>query len=234
MQVIRWGGRYFVELALMFGVTSSPGVFCEGFRLFVVCIILLSGIPGELVEQHLDDVLGVGQNREDDPVHKFHKLFIEEAAFVGFRPDLTDNKEKNQAPETTAVALGVGFDTVAWTFGYNADKLAVILNTLARLERGEELELEQMQSLAGKLNAIRFMIEGSRFNICYVFQSMEGVVGKTSRIHSSEGLRRQARWWRVSILAAQQYCPILHPDEGIPGNFDQVGGNSELGGFHWH
>ena len=221
-QVFRWGGRYFVDLALMFGTGSSPSIFWEAFRLFVVCIMRLSNINRALVEQYLDDVLAIGQGRTDDPVNSFHRIFLEEAAKTGFRPDLSAHKEKNQAPETTVIALGVWYDTVAWTWRYNEDKLAFILNSLLALERGQRLSLEHMQSLAGKLQAIIFMLEGGRFNICWIYNSMKGVKVKTAPTATSEGLMQQAHWWRVHIMAARDYCPIRHPVEGLPGNFGQV------------
>ena len=230
-QVFRWGGRYFVELALMFGTSSSPSIFWEGFRLFVSCIILLSGINRAVVEQHLDDVLAIGQDRADDPVNLFHGIFLQEASKVGFRPDMSSNKEKNQAPETTVIALGVWYDTVSWTWRYNDDKLAIILNSLHALERGERLTLEQMQSLAGKLQAVIFMLEGARFNISWIYHSMKGVRAKSELTATSEGLRQQARWWRVHIMAARDFCPIRHPVDGLPGNFGQVWTDAAGGTF---
>ena len=44
LQVIKWGGRYFVELDLMFGSKSSPGIFSDLFGLFVDCIRNVSDI----------------------------------------------------------------------------------------------------------------------------------------------------------------------------------------------
>ena len=221
-QVIRWGGRYFVELALMFGVASSPSIFWEGFRLFVVCIIQLSAIDRSLVEQHLDDILGIGQNKPEDPVHNFHRMFLKEATQVGFRPDVSANKEKNQAPETTVIALGVFYDTESWTWKYNDDKLAIILNALADLEGGKCLTLEQLRSLSGKLNSILFMLEGAKFNICWFYHALREVRGQSTLVQTTEGLKEQAGWWKMAIMAARSHCPIRHPVDGLPGNYDQV------------
>ena len=97
-------------------------------------------------------------------MHNFHQMFLKEASQVGFKPDVSANKEKNQAPDradTTVIALGVFYDTESWTWKYNDDKLAIILNALADLEGGKCLTLEQLRSLSGKLNSIIFMLEGA-------------------------------------------------------------------------
>ena len=60
LQVIEWGGRYFIELMLVFGAISSPGIFDDLAKVIVGLAIIMSGIPKELVQQHLDDVVAVG------------------------------------------------------------------------------------------------------------------------------------------------------------------------------
>ena len=84
LQVVNWGGRYFIELALMFGTRSSPGIFSDLFHLFVVCIINLVEMDKCQVLQHLDDVLAIGIAGKDSPVHRFHSTFLEEAKYTGF------------------------------------------------------------------------------------------------------------------------------------------------------
>ena len=111
-----------------------------------------------MVEQHLDDVLGIGEDVLDGPVHRFHEVFTREADWVGFKPDKSSNREKNQAPDTEVIALGVRFNTRNWTWGYSEEKLAVILHALYSLEVGSRLQRSEMESLAGKLNAIKFMV----------------------------------------------------------------------------
>ena len=218
LQVVKFGGRYFVELALMFGSRSSPGIFCDLLGLFVRCIILLSGIPDYLVEQHLDDVLAIDGGGMDDPVARFNDLFLEEAEKVGFRPDISSNRDKNQEPDTEVTALGVIFDTVKWEWGFSDQRLAIILNTLSRIEQGERLTRVEMESLVGKLNAVKFMVEGGRFYLDSFYRSMEGVEGAGSQTLEVKWLRAQSKWWRISLLIARKSSKIRFPEDGIPGN----------------
>ena len=218
LQVVKLGGRYFVELALMFGSRSSPGIFCALLGLFVRCIILLAGIPQYLVEQHLDDVLAIGGEGMDDPVAKCDNLFLEEAEKAGFRPDRSNNREKNQEPDTKVTALGVIFDTVKWEWGFSDQRLAIILNTLSRVEKGERLTRVEMESLVGKLNAVKFMVEGGRFYLDTFYRAMEGVEGSGTQTLEVKWLKAQAKWWRVSLMVARKTSKIRFPEDGIPGN----------------
>ena len=59
------------------------------------CVALQAGIPCFLVEQHLDDLLLVGSNKEEDSAVQFHEVFLAKANRVGFRADCSNNRERN-------------------------------------------------------------------------------------------------------------------------------------------
>ena len=128
----------------MFGSKSSPGIFCDLFGLFVDCITNMSQIENNQVLQHLDDVLAVGLNRIDSPVHEFHRRFLEEAFDVGFRPDVSNNRETNLEPMNSVVSLEIKYD-INWTWTYSEERLSVIINTLWRLENREKLTKTEIQ-----------------------------------------------------------------------------------------
>ena len=64
-------------------------------------------ISRNLVEQHMDDVLGAGPSGSDSIIWKFHKTYKEEALKVGIRLDASGNSEKEQEPVTKVVALSL-------------------------------------------------------------------------------------------------------------------------------
>ena len=151
LQVLEWGGRMFVELRLMFGGRSSVGIYNDLAVCFLNSVCKISGMSRGDVEQHLDDVLGVGPPGENSQVHVFFKTYLEEAARVGVRIDSSGNVDKVQAPATRVTALGVEFDTVAWTWRFKAAKLARIMRHLQSIVMGEDQEFRAMQSITGKL-----------------------------------------------------------------------------------
>ena len=64
LQFIEFCGKYFCELMLVFGSCSSPGIFYDLAKLVLALVLLISKMDPELVQQHLDNVVGCGQESE--------------------------------------------------------------------------------------------------------------------------------------------------------------------------
>ena len=232
LQVIKWGDRYFVELKLIFGSRSSPGIFDELAKVFLWCCMTLSDMPRNLVEQHLDDVLGIGLQSIDSPVWKFHQTFVDEAKILGIRLDSSGNDDKQQEPKTTVVALGVQFNTKSWTWGFKEDKLSRILHTLDSIRNCQTIPHKEMESITGKLNDVRFLVQGGKYNMLYFLRAVhrsEEVDG--NKIAVTPLLQEQAKWWMTALMAANMESAILHPDTQFPSNAkeawtDAAGGTS--------
>ena len=216
----------------MFGSRSSPGIYDELHKCFLYSVIELTPGFGRLdVEQHLDDVLGVGPPGEDSPVHTFFSKYKEEAAKVGFRLDSSGNRDKVQPPETTCTALGVEFCTVTFTWRYKADKLARILHSLDSIVKGDETEYKGLQSIAGKLIDVRFLVRGGRYNLLFFLQAANQDLKPYQRVKPTWELREQAKWWMVALAMADRRSPILSPQPQVPshameGWTDAAGGST--------
>lgn len=214
LQVLEWGGRFFVELCLIFGAVSSPGIYDQLAKLFLWCVMLLVGMPRDQVEQHLDDVLGVGLPGEEGVVHDFYRAYREEAGKCGIKIDSSGSRDKCQAPDTTFIGLGVCFDTVRWVWWLKEDKLLTILHALLSIQRSTTTSLKELQSVTGKLVDIRDLVPGGRYNLLYFHcQVAEAVKGDKQLANITEGLKAQAMWWFLSLQANQVHSPIIHPDE---------------------
>ena len=53
LQAFEWGGRLFVEMMLIFGGKSSPGIYDDLAKCFLGCVCNISGLPRSQVEHHL-------------------------------------------------------------------------------------------------------------------------------------------------------------------------------------
>ena len=101
-----------MELKLVFGAKSSPGIYDLVSDVFLVLVLREASFPRTLVAKHLDDILAVGRDDPADPVHKFFKAYIALAEEVGIRlPEVNVDKTKVQSPQTTVTALGLEYDT---------------------------------------------------------------------------------------------------------------------------
>ena len=56
LQWFEWLGRFFVELCLVFGAASSPGIYDRLAKVVLDLAVKLSGFPRNMVCQYLDDV----------------------------------------------------------------------------------------------------------------------------------------------------------------------------------
>ena len=219
LQVVRWGDRYFVDMKLIFGSRSSPGIFDELAKVFLWSCMSLSGMPSSLVEQHIDDVLGVGLPGPNSLIWGFHDTYKREAKKIGIRLDDSGNKEKAQEPGTVVTGLGVVFDTVSWTWGFHVDKIARILRVLQEVAEAVRVPHRDMESITGKLCDVRFLVPGGRYNMLYFMLAVHDSDARMSgQVTVGRLLRVQAGWWVTALKAANVSSPIVHPDYRRPSN----------------
>ena len=97
LQFVEFMGKYFCELALVFGAGSSPGIYTD-LALVPLCIaIKMSGIRKDHVGMHLDDVVGVGDG-DTDTIWKFDKAYRDVAKEVGISLADRSDRDKSFAP----------------------------------------------------------------------------------------------------------------------------------------
>ena len=220
LQVIEFGGKYFVELRLVFGACSSPGIYDEVSDVVLDVAILESKIKRTLVTKHLDDTLGVGTSKADDPVHACFMAYLRVAEEVGVRLSAPDvDKTKVQSPATTVVALGMHFDTEEWTVTCPELKVARILSLVRKGLVEGKLLAGELASLSGMLVDKLFLIRGARFHIGEIIKmvlhpsSFNLLVPEHTEVNLSDVAREQLRWWFLNIQAAAFSNPIRHPEE---------------------
>ena len=233
LQVIEFAGRYFVELKLVFGACSSPGIYDEISDLILDLAIMESKILRPLVTKHLDDTLGVGSNSPDDPVYACFRAYLRLAEEIGVRllaPDV--DKSKVQSPATTVLALGMEFDTVSWTVRCPELKVGRILHLVRKGLVDGVLSAAELASLSGMLVDKVFLLKGARFNIGEITKLVVMDVPGDTEVRLSDAAREQLRWWFLHIQRAASGVPIRHPDEkkwfppGSPEVYSDAAGGS--------
>ena len=64
--------------------------------------------------------------------------------------------------------------------------------------------------------------EGGKFNMSEFYKCKELMGGKDTVIRDTHWLRKQAKWWRISLQVARYGSPILYPDGGFPAHARQA------------
>ena len=235
LQFIQYAGRYFVELKLVFGAKSSPGIYDLVSDVFFVMALKEASFPRTLAAKHLDDILAVGVDDPADPVHKFFHAYINLAEEVGIRlPEVNVDKTKVQSPQTTVTALGLEYDTVSWTVKCPEDKLGRLLQDLRRcLEEGSATAAE-LASLVGKILDKALLVVGGRFNLSEILTLVVADSPPELVVKLSDLAREQLAWWFARLHSTAWVCGIRHPDEklwppaGAPIAYTDAAGGSLL------
>ena len=235
LQVIEFGGRYFVELRLVFGARSSPGIYDEVSDVVLDMAILESKIMRTMVTKHLDDTLGVGRSTPDDPVFSCFNAYLRVAEEVGVKLPTPDvDKSKVQSPATTVLALGMFFDTEEWTVKCPELKVARILLLVRKGLVDGVLLAGELASLAGMLVDKIFLLKGARFNIGEITKLVVMEVPEDEEVGLTDVAREQLRWWFIHIQRAAFVNHIRHPEEklwfpaGAPEVYTDAAGGSLL------
>ena len=215
LQVLAWGDRYFVDLKLMFGTVSSAGLFDRFNRLIVKIAVNLSKIPRWLVKQYLDDVFGA-EGGDGHFSQLFYNTFLSVCKEAGVRLDKSGDPKKGQPPGHTAVVLGIGFNTISWTWTLPVARAHAMIEMIKEVCQGTCFSLKQRQSLVGRLHNFTFLLPAAVLHYAFLYKwMMEGPVAEVEKLAE---LKEEFDWWTTAVKAAVIGLPIPALSNGIPGN----------------
>ena len=232
LQFVKFMGKYFCELALVFGAGSSPGIYTDLASVPLHIAIKKSGIRRDLVGMHLDDVVAVGVSNSES-IHKFDQAYREVAEYVGISlADRTD-ADKSFAPTTRGQVLGVDYNTEDWTWSIRQDKLIRIMHMIKEALDSENISVGHMKSLVGKILYVRFLVPGSKYKLGYLNHAAAGK-DKAKMIHLSDPCKEHLYWWFIMLPICAEWSPIVRPEPtlspmAIPAYTDAAGGSYKIG-----
>ena len=93
LQYFEWLGRYFLELCLLFGWSSSVRNYDRFAKVVFFIALQLAGMPASLVVKKIDGVVACGPP-DGKLVEKFDKAYIEVADKLGVVLASRDDPEK--------------------------------------------------------------------------------------------------------------------------------------------
>ena len=229
LQFIKFLGKYFCELALVFGSISSPGIYDDLAKVVLAISLLASGLPAQLVSQHLDDVVAVGPNNTS-AIWDFDRAYREVCAYIGVSLADRSDRDKSFAPSYEGLVLGVWYDTRDFTWSIRNDKLSRIMSDLRKAIDGE-VTLGDMMSISGKILNVMPLVPGGKYRLGYILMAanMSPSADKSAIVHLSANCREQLYWWWLMLPVCSGRTPITRPDMplsplAIPAYTDAAGG----------
>ena len=235
LQFFSWLGLFFAELCLIFGCSSSVGIYDRAAKVVLAIVLAVAFFPSDMVCQHLDDVVAAAPSNCDS-IYKFDESYKVIADYIGVKLAPRDDPDKAFAPSTCGTILGVQYDTLKWTWSIPLEKMTRILELIYDILGRETVEGTMIESLAGKIIHIRALIPESRFHVSELMKCVREVRLGGKVIEVNDSLRMQLDYWRIMI----PYCngnmnipniDALFPQWAIDFYTDAAGGS---GVSKWH
>ena len=159
LQVIEFGGRFFVEKCLTFGGANSPTIYHLPASLLKSMAELKSGLDPRLNCMQLDDNCSCSR-KGSSILRCYSKEYRSIASELGIRLAGEDNPSKAFPPSTQGEILGLLYDTERWAWNIPETKLTRLQVLLGKgIWQGSLLNSEA-QTLAGKLNHYSNVVGG--------------------------------------------------------------------------
>ena len=212
LQWFQWLGKAFVELCLIFGSVSSPGIFDQIAKLILFIVLRKSGFPAEMAIQHLDDICAAIARDQLHLLEAFDATFQEVAKALGVELAPRSDPEKSFAPTTVGTVLGVEYDTEAWTWGIPADKMARIRISLAAARDAETVRQDEMWSICGKIIHVKPLIPGGKFNVVHLLRANAHSKDPMAEVPVTDELRCQLSFWYNILPLCSNWVSIPDPD----------------------
>ena len=209
LQWFEWGGKYFKELCLIFGASSSAGIFDATAKVVLELVCRVAGFSRSMICQHLDDACAASARREQ--VAALDKAFIEVAAACGIQLAPRDDPEKSFSPCQQGVVFGISYNTLTWTWEIPPEKKYRLIDCIQRTILAQTVTATEAKSLAGKLIHIKPLIPAGKYNINFVMAldaEANRASSKNALIPVPDLCKRQLQFWLLMLKACDGFVSI--------------------------
>ena len=235
LQWFSWLGMAFKELCLIFGCTSSAGIFDRLAKVVVHIAATKAKFPTNRICQHLDDCCATAPANSDS-LEIFDATFGQVAETLGVKLAPRDDPEKSFGPSTKGLVLGVVYDTTTWTWSLNYEKMSRLLHNLRDLLTSEAAPQVNIWSIVGKIIHILPLIPNGRFNINHILNLNNISTDRNALVELTPQFKRQIFFWFSLLRLCSGRGKLIDPDKRLPPwainvYTDAAGGSMETKGL---
>ena len=242
LQFLEFGGKFFMERALVFGCTSSPGIYNEIAATVIAMAVLRANVSPSNVLQCLDDVVNISTKRSGE-CEKFYKAYREICEMIGVSLAGEEDPGKAFSPCTSGIILGIEYNISEWEWRIPEDKMSYMMDTLFNIAEGRAITVEEALSLTGRINHYHALVPGGKWERGWLQELANNNDHKNKKIVPGPQAMSQAEWWIVNMATASRWSAIpdirdIFPAEAIMVYPDAAGGSDTnkslgLGGCIW-
>jgi len=215
LQYFNWLGKDFIELMLIFGAVSSPGLFDSLAKVVIDFVIRHAKFPPESAMQYLDDFCAAAP-AGCPSLARLEKAYRDVAADVGVKLAPTTDPEKAFSPTTQGVVLGVCYDTHNWTWSIPQEKLARVLTQLRDCMTADTLQQHEVWSLVGKLIHYAPLIPNAKYNIGHLIIANAASNDRNNTVILTPDIKKQLHFWWVMLKTTTGLAAIPLPTSRLP------------------
>jgi hypothetical protein len=215
LQYFMWLGKAFAELCLVFGTSSSVGIYDRAAKVVLELALKISKFPRKWVCQHLDDVCAAAP-AGSAALGRFHETYRGVAAQVGVQLAPLTDPDKAFEPCQKGTVLGVCYDTVNWTWEIPADKLARFVHQLRTIMEADVVKQAEIWSVAGRIMHYGPLIPCGRFNLDHVIRANGLSDDRGYVVRLWPELKRQLFFWYTMVVATSGHTRIPEPLGVLP------------------
>ena len=201
MQVLKYGGKYFVEKALSFGGSNSPSIYRLMASFLKEAVEIETGMDPQLNTMVLDDLCSVGREG-DEVLYSYFYKYRDWAERLGIELAGLDDPGKAFAPCTQGEILGLYYDTERWVWYMPEEKGKRLLAFMCDVLESRGATLADMMTLLGKLNHYMTLVQG-RHERGFLYAAIKGIKDMKSWVKLDDFAVMQLWWWVVNLRVVQ-------------------------------
>ena len=229
MQIICWGGRYFIELRMAFGTVSSPYYFDVGSDVIKFLAAKNVKVRGSFAPKCLDDIIPIGRIA-GGKVRAYAEEYVRICLACGIKlAEESDGPGKVFGIGREGEVLGVWYDLKHWTWNIPEAKDLRLRNEIWSAVNEGKVAKGMLETIIGKITHYGPLVPGGKFNRTWLLKLDRKPAAKDKLLELSPGCKNQLRWWLAALTTCSRGAPI--PEfrecalvEGVHLHTDAAGG----------
>ena len=237
LQLVEFGGRFFLERCLTFGGVNSPTLYNMVAKLLINLAEIMSGMDPRHNCQQLDDNC-TACTRGSQKMRKYLECYRKIAKEIGVELASEDDPSKAFPPKQKGEILGILYDGQNWTWQMPNDKGLRLMVQIGEAIRSGYIKNGDAVSLAGKINHYSNMVNG-KFNRCLLVHLGNADERDEKVIKIGNQAMLSLVWWLLNLRVLQKCgAKIPNPSEFLVSTAlqlysDAAGGDSKLTTQGW-
>ena len=167
LQWIRWGGKLFIDLSLVFGASTSPSLYHAVAIVILELSRIMAGTNPSRTKNQLDDTFTIDRLQS---AWAWFRAYEYVAEFVCVKLADKSKLDKVCPPSKLITLLGIEYDLSSWSWRMPPEKASKLLSNLYDVFSHEKVTVSLMLKVSGKLSHYCAVVGGKagRFERSFV------------------------------------------------------------------